>query len=66
MALINNQNVKIFSGTEEEQIEFCFEIYDLNEDGFISREEMLTMLGNCLLKNRSNNEFDGDEGVKVR
>ena len=33
------------AGTEEEQTEFCFKVYDLNEDGFISREEMLTMMG---------------------
>ena len=53
-------------GTEEEHIEFCFSIYDLNDDGFISREEMLTMMANCLFKNKTYNEDDGDEGVKVK
>jgi Ca2+-binding EF-hand superfamily protein len=27
-----------------EQTRYCFDIYDLNSDGYISREEMLTML----------------------
>ena len=40
-------------------------MYDLNEDGFISRDEMFTMLGNCLLMNRSTNDFEAEEGVKV-
>ena len=46
----------------DEQIEYCFNIYDLNADGFISREEMLTMLKTCLV--RQGLEEDGDEGVK--
>ena len=50
------------SGTIDEQIEYCFSIYDLNADGFISREEMLTMLKTCLV--RQGLEEDGDEGVK--
>merc|ERR1712080_338455 len=29
-------------GSEDEQIKYCFTIYDLNGDGYISREEMLT------------------------
>ena len=49
------------AGTEEEQTEFCFKVYDLNEDGFISREEMLTMMGNCLYRNEVE---EGDEGIK--
>ena len=46
----------------DQQIEYCFNIYDLNADGFISREEMLTMLKTCLV--RQGLEEDGDEGVK--
>ncbi|XP_057288713.1 calaxin isoform X2 [Pezoporus wallicus] len=40
----------------------CFEVYDLNGDGYISREEMFQMLKNCLLKQPS--EEDPDEGIK--
>ena len=28
----------------------CFEVYDLNGDGYIQREEMFHMLKNCLIK----------------
>ena len=44
---------------------YCFDIYDLNEDGYITREEMITMMNNCLFKIETNSEYDGDEGVKV-
>ncbi|XP_069504548.1 calaxin isoform X2 [Ambystoma mexicanum] len=40
----------------------CFDVYDLNGDGYISREEMFHMLKNSLLKQPS--EEDPDEGVK--
>lgn len=40
----------------------CFEVYDLNGDGYISREEMFHMLKNSLLKQPS--EEDPDEGIK--
>ncbi|XP_042328609.1 EF-hand calcium-binding domain-containing protein 1 isoform X3 [Sceloporus undulatus] len=40
----------------------CFEVYDLNSDGYISREEMFHMLKNSLLKQPS--EEDPDEGIK--
>ena len=42
---------------------FCFNIYDLNEDGYISREEMMTMMKNCFIVNTSEQEEEGD-GVK--
>ena len=51
-------------GTEEEHIRYCFDIYDLNGDGFISREEMLTMLKNSL--GRQGMDEDPDDGVKVK
>ncbi|XP_075067917.1 calaxin isoform X1 [Mixophyes fleayi] len=49
-------------GTLDEKIKYCFEIYDLNSDGFISREEMFHMLKNSLLKQPT--EEDPDEGIK--
>ncbi|XP_014795768.1 PREDICTED: EF-hand calcium-binding domain-containing protein 1 [Calidris pugnax] len=49
-------------GTLEEKIKHCFEVYDLNGDGYISREEMFQMLKNSLLKQPS--EEDPDEGIK--
>ena len=30
--------------SDEELTGFCFDIYDLNEDGFISREEIMLLL----------------------
>ncbi|NXH20969.1 EFCB1 protein, partial [Bucco capensis] len=49
-------------GTLEEKIKYCFEIYDLDADGYITREEMFQMLKNSLLKQPS--EEDPDEGIK--
>ncbi|NXV75443.1 EFCB1 protein, partial [Atlantisia rogersi] len=49
-------------GTLEERIKYCFEVYDLNGDGYISREEMFQMLKNSLVKQPS--EEDPDEGIK--
>ncbi|NXJ16306.1 EFCB1 protein, partial [Odontophorus gujanensis] len=49
-------------GTLEERIKYCFKVYDLNGDGYISREEMFQMLKNSLLKLPS--EDDPDEGIK--
>lgn len=40
----------------------CFEVFDLNGDGYISKEEMFHMLKNSLLKQPS--EEDPDEGIK--
>lgn len=49
-------------GNLEERIEYAFVVYDLNGDGFISREEMFQMLKNCLIRQPS--EEDPDEGIK--
>ncbi|NXN06563.1 EFCB1 protein, partial [Indicator maculatus] len=49
-------------GTLEERIKYCFEVYDLNGDGYITRDEMFQMLKNSLLKQPS--EEDPDEGIK--
>ncbi|NWX18874.1 EFCB1 protein, partial [Aegotheles bennettii] len=52
----------LLRGTLEERIKYCFEVYDLNGDGYISREEMFQMLKNSLLKQPS--EEEPDEGIK--
>ncbi|XP_041039258.1 EF-hand calcium-binding domain-containing protein 1 isoform X1 [Carcharodon carcharias] len=49
-------------GTLDEKIKFCFDVFDLNGDGFISREEMFHMLKSSLIKQPT--EEDPDEGVK--
>ena len=46
-------------GSDEELVRFCFSIYDLNEDGYISKEEMMTMMQNCFVVNSSEEEGDG-------
>ncbi|GFO37811.1 EF-hand calcium-binding domain-containing protein 1 [Plakobranchus ocellatus] len=40
----------------------CFQVYDLNSDGYISREEMFHLLKSTLVKQST--EEDPDEGVK--
>ncbi|CAD5112035.1 DgyrCDS1284 [Dimorphilus gyrociliatus] len=49
-------------GTVQERVKFCFTVYDLNQDGYISREEMFHVLKNSLLKQAS--DEDPDEGIK--
>ncbi|XP_064204363.1 calaxin isoform X3 [Anguilla rostrata] len=49
-------------GTLDEKIKYCFDVYDLNGDGHISREEMFHMLKNSLI--RQPTEEDPDEGIK--
>ncbi|PNF20379.1 EF-hand calcium-binding domain-containing protein 1 [Cryptotermes secundus] len=49
-------------GTLEERTAFCFLVYDLNNDGFITRDEMFSLLKNCLMKQPG--DEDPDEGVK--
>ena len=56
------ENVFPFSGNHEEHTKYCFDIYDLNGDGAISREEMLNMLKTSL--GRQGLDDDPDEGVK--
>lgn len=34
----------LLKGTQEERIRYTFTIYDLNNDGFISREEIFSLL----------------------
>ncbi|KAG7317146.1 hypothetical protein KOW79_019444 [Hemibagrus wyckioides] len=49
-------------GTLNEKIKFCFDVYDLNGDGYISREEMFHMLKSSLIRQLT--EEDPDEGIK--
>ncbi|TSK31458.1 EF-hand calcium-binding domain-containing protein 1 [Bagarius yarrelli] len=49
-------------GTLDEKIKFCFDVYDLNGDGYISREEMFHMLKNCQIRQLT--EEEPDEGIK--
>uniref|UniRef100_A0A3Q3XCP5 EF-hand domain-containing protein n=1 Tax=Mola mola TaxID=94237 RepID=A0A3Q3XCP5_MOLML len=49
-------------GTLDEKIKYCFQVYDLNGDNYISREEMFHMLKNRLT--RQPTEEDPDEGIK--
>lgn len=49
-------------GEMEDMIKYCFQVYDLNSDGYISREEMFHLLKFTLVKQST--EEDPDEGVK--
>ncbi|XP_076469993.1 calaxin-like [Babylonia areolata] len=49
-------------GELEDQTQYCFQVYDLNSDGYISRDEMFHLLKNTLVKQST--EEDPDEGVK--
>ncbi|XP_017850071.1 EF-hand calcium-binding domain-containing protein 1 [Drosophila busckii] len=49
-------------GTAAERAAFCFRVYDLNTDGFITKDEMFTLMRNCLIKQPQ--DEDPDEGVK--
>ncbi|XP_042362554.1 EF-hand calcium-binding domain-containing protein 1 [Plectropomus leopardus] len=49
-------------GTLDEKIKYCFHVYDSNGDSYITREEMLLMLKNSLI--RQPTEEDPDEGIK--
>ncbi|XP_070566458.1 calaxin-like [Ptychodera flava] len=49
-------------GNKEEQTLYCFDVYDLNGDGYISREEMFHMLKTSMVKQST--EEDPDEGIK--
>lgn len=49
-------------GTLPEHIEFCFRVYDINRDGFIAKDEILTLLRNSMIQQP--NEDDPDESIK--
>ncbi|NWV40741.1 EFCB1 protein, partial [Grantiella picta] len=52
----------LLRGTLEEKMKYCFKVYDLNGDGYISREEMFQMLKHSLLIQPADEE--PDEGIK--
>jgi len=52
----------LLMGVLEDQMKYCFQVYDLNSDGYISREEMFHLLKSTLVKQST--EEDPDEGVK--
>ncbi|XP_071812025.1 calaxin-like isoform X2 [Apostichopus japonicus] len=49
-------------GNLSERAKYCFDVYDLNGDGFISREEMFHLLKHSLTKQPT--EEDPEEGTK--
>uniref|UniRef100_A0A1B0DM81 EF-hand domain-containing protein n=1 Tax=Phlebotomus papatasi TaxID=29031 RepID=A0A1B0DM81_PHLPP len=49
-------------GSEAEKVAFCFRVYDLNSDGYITKDEMFILLRNCLIKQPQ--DEDPDEGVR--
>ncbi|MEQ2252186.1 hypothetical protein ILYODFUR_019180 [Ilyodon furcidens] len=52
----------LLRGTLDEKIKHCFQVYDLNDDKVIAREEICHMLKQSLLKQP--NEEDPDEAIK--
>lgn len=52
----------ILRGNLAEKARFCFRVYDLNGDGFITKEEMYTLLRHSLIKHPQDDE--PDEAVK--
>ncbi|XP_058798075.1 calaxin-like [Phymastichus coffea] len=49
-------------GSLHDKMEFCFKVYDLNGDGFISKDEIFQLFKNCLMK--QSGEEDPEEGVR--
>ncbi|XP_075985074.1 calaxin [Anticarsia gemmatalis] len=52
----------LLRGNVEERRLYCFKVYDLNNDGYITRDEMFSLLRNALLKQPG--DEDPDEGVR--
>jgi len=50
-------------GKFEERLQIVWTVYDTNEDGMISREEMYTLLQDCLVKTKADDN-DTEEAVK--
>ncbi|XP_051158051.1 calaxin [Leptopilina boulardi] len=52
----------LLRGTQREKMAFCFKVYDLNSDGYITKDEIFQLFKNCLIKQPG--EEDPDEGVR--
>jgi len=53
------------TGNIEDKMRFCFNVYDLNGDGYITREEMFQFLKNSMVtKSHDADQDDADEGIK--
>ena len=50
----------LLKGRNEEKLKFCFRVYDLNGDRYISKEEMYQMLKFCLVRGAEEDE----DGIK--
>ncbi|KAJ7365179.1 EF-hand calcium-binding domain-containing protein 1 [Desmophyllum pertusum] len=53
---------KFLKGTKQEQMDYCFKVFDINGSGYISREGIHHMLKDCMVK--SSTEEDAEENVK--
>ena len=56
-------NLSLFSSLEE-KIKYCFTCYDLNGDGYISREEMIHLMKHAIVKQvqkKKNKELDFEQ-----
>ncbi|KAI4492062.1 hypothetical protein M0802_010070 [Mischocyttarus mexicanus] len=49
-------------GNLHDKADFCFRVYDLNNDGFITKDEIFQLFKNCLIKQPG--EEDPDEGIR--
>ncbi|XP_038144603.1 EF-hand calcium-binding domain-containing protein 1 isoform X2 [Cyprinodon tularosa] len=52
----------LLRGTLDEKIKYCYEVYDLDGDKFITKEEIFNMLDGCFIKRP--NEKDPKERVR--
>lgn len=48
----------VLCGTLEEKIRFCFHVYDLNGDGYVSKEEMFQMLNKSMVRTTTDDDTD--------
>ncbi|KAL2738116.1 EF-hand calcium-binding domain-containing protein 1 [Vespula maculifrons] len=49
-------------GNLQDKTDFCFRVYDLNNDGFITKDEIFQLFKNCLIKQPG--EEDPDESIR--
>ena len=55
--------IKIYHCELEQQIKFIFQMYDFDNDGYISKEDMRTILSYVPIKNKLiNNQVSEPEG----